>query len=242
MEEENECPDCPQLPGWLATFADLMSLLMCFFVLLLSFSEMDVQKYKRVAGSLKFAFGVQREVNVKDNKTRSLGEGKSSEDSNQRMPKSKDSIVKPLISEGMIKARLAELAENKAQQVKRALKKEIESGLLEVVREGDKVIIRMRERGFFQTGRANIATATESVLQKVADALSDISGDLVISGHTDNVPIANDEFRSNWELSSTRAANVVHFMRDRGGVPAERLEIRAHATGRDSCTEHNKFE
>ncbi len=52
--------------GWLATFADLMSLLMCFFVLLLSFSEMDVLKYKQIAGSMKEAFGVQNEVKVKD--------------------------------------------------------------------------------------------------------------------------------------------------------------------------------
>ena len=52
--------------GWLATFADLMSLLMCFFVLLLSFSEMDLAKYKQVAGSMKDAFGVQNEVRAKD--------------------------------------------------------------------------------------------------------------------------------------------------------------------------------
>ena len=50
----------------MATFADLMSLLMCFFVLLLSFSEMDVQKYKQIAGSMKDAFGVQNEIKVKD--------------------------------------------------------------------------------------------------------------------------------------------------------------------------------
>jgi len=50
MEEEQECPPCPAIPGWLATFADLMSLLMCFFVLLLSFSEMDAMKFKRLAG------------------------------------------------------------------------------------------------------------------------------------------------------------------------------------------------
>lgn len=49
-------------PAWMATFADLMSLLMCFFVLLLSFSEMDVEKYKQIAGSMKFAFGVQNDV------------------------------------------------------------------------------------------------------------------------------------------------------------------------------------
>ena len=54
------------LPGWVMTFADLMSLLMCFFVLLLAFSEMDVSKYKEMAGSMKNAFGVQREVKVKE--------------------------------------------------------------------------------------------------------------------------------------------------------------------------------
>ena len=62
-EEECDCPKCEEgLPPWLATFADLMSLLMCFFVLLLSFAEMDILKFKQVAGSLKLAFGVQRDV------------------------------------------------------------------------------------------------------------------------------------------------------------------------------------
>lgn len=66
-EEEQDCPECPVgLPAWLATFADLMSLLMCFFVLLLSFSEMDVLKFKRLAGSMREAFGVQNQVKVND--------------------------------------------------------------------------------------------------------------------------------------------------------------------------------
>ncbi|OOE96125.1 flagellar motor protein MotB [Salinivibrio sp. IB643] len=64
-EEECKCPP-PGLPPWMATFADLMSLLMCFFVLLLSFSEMDVLKFKQIAGSMKFAFGVQNVLEVKD--------------------------------------------------------------------------------------------------------------------------------------------------------------------------------
>ncbi|QYJ74232.1 MULTISPECIES: flagellar motor protein MotB [Shewanella] len=59
------CPP-PGAPLWLATFADLMSLLMCFFVLLLAFSEMDVMKFKQIAGSMKYAFGVQNKVEVKD--------------------------------------------------------------------------------------------------------------------------------------------------------------------------------
>ena len=66
-EEELECPDCPEgLPAWLATFGDLMSLLMCFFVLLLSFAEMDALKFKRLAGELRMAFGVQTVINADD--------------------------------------------------------------------------------------------------------------------------------------------------------------------------------
>lgn len=66
MEEEaKKCPP-PGLPLWMGTFSDLMTLLMCFFVLLLSFSEMDVLKFRQIAGSMKFAFGVQNQLEVKD--------------------------------------------------------------------------------------------------------------------------------------------------------------------------------
>ena len=67
-EECPKCPDCPPegLPAWMGTFADLMSLLMCFFVLLLAMSEMDVLKFKQIAGSMKYAFGVQNKIKVKD--------------------------------------------------------------------------------------------------------------------------------------------------------------------------------
>ncbi|MCK8103468.1 MULTISPECIES: flagellar motor protein MotB [Pseudoalteromonas] len=64
-DEECKCPP-PGLPAWMGTFADLMSLLMCFFVLLLAFSEMDILKFKQIAGSMKFAFGVQNKIEVKD--------------------------------------------------------------------------------------------------------------------------------------------------------------------------------
>ncbi|WP_423185821.1 flagellar motor protein MotB [Alishewanella sp. d11] len=65
MEEECKCPP-PGLPAYMGTFADLMALLMCFFVLLLAFSEMDVLKFKQIAGSMKFAFGVQNKIEVDD--------------------------------------------------------------------------------------------------------------------------------------------------------------------------------
>nr|WP_086939010.1 flagellar motor protein MotB [Thaumasiovibrio occultus] len=64
--EKEKCKCQPGAPGWMATFADLVTLLMCFFVLLLSFSEMDVLKFKQIAGSMKYAFGVQNQLDVRD--------------------------------------------------------------------------------------------------------------------------------------------------------------------------------
>ncbi|MFT7129910.1 MAG: chemotaxis protein MotB, partial [Gammaproteobacteria bacterium] len=68
IDEAADCPACPPpgAPGWMGTFADLMSLLMCFFVLLLSFAEMDAMKFKRLAGSMAQAFGVQNKLDLKD--------------------------------------------------------------------------------------------------------------------------------------------------------------------------------
>jgi len=62
--EDDEIEQAKGLPGWMATFADMMALLMCFFVLLLSYSEMDAQKFKRIAGAMKNAFGVQNQINL----------------------------------------------------------------------------------------------------------------------------------------------------------------------------------
>ena len=65
-QEEEECPKCPPAgaPAWMATFADMATLLMAFFVLILSFAEFNVPKFKQISGSLKNAFGIQRVVPV----------------------------------------------------------------------------------------------------------------------------------------------------------------------------------
>lgn len=67
-QTQKKCPRCPPkgLAPWMATFADLMALLLCFFVLLLAFSEMDVLKFKQIAGSMQYAFGVQNRIEVED--------------------------------------------------------------------------------------------------------------------------------------------------------------------------------
>lgn len=263
MDDEQECPECEAMAGWVMTFADLMSLLMCFFVLLLAFSEMDVLKYKQVAGSMKFAFGVQREIKADDipkgtsiiaqefspgepkptpvNQVRQIttDEYKQNLDFSDTKEKHNQSSADTTLDQA--KRKLEDEAEKKAEEVRKALKKEIEEGIVEVIKDRDQVVIRIREKGSFDSGKAIIQPGFYPVMQRVAKALNSVSGKIIVAGHTDNVPIRTLQFPSNWVLSAARAANVVHFMTVRGGVEPERMEIRAHADV-SPVTENDSFE
>ncbi|MDJ0652733.1 MAG: MotB family protein [Xanthomonadales bacterium] len=245
-------------PAWMATFADLMSLLMCFFVLLLSFSEIEAKKYKQVAGSMEKAFGVQREV-----KTMEIPKGTSiiatefspgkptrqvvnlsmqQETTNQYKQNLDftDSGMKGMESDGGAAALVdseSEQAETveinqevlyAAQLLAQALGQEIDSGMIEVVSLPDRVLLRVRERGSFESGSATIRQSFYPILARLTQTLNKTSGDIVVEGHTDNVPISTYQYPSNWELSAARAAAFVHFMTKQGETAPERLEIRAH--------------
>ncbi len=251
MDDEQDCPECEAMAGWVMTFADLMSLLMCFFVLLLAFSEMDIQKYKQVAGSMKFAFGVQREIKADEipkgtsviaqefspgepkptpiNQVRQIttDEFKQNLDFSDTDQKHNQSQADTTLEQAQRK--LEEEAQIKAEEVRKALQKEIEEGIVEVLAKKDLVIIRINERGSFTSGRADIQPGFVPVMQRVSRALNDVEGKIIVAGHTDDRPIRTLQFPSNWVLSAARAANVVHFMTTRGGVAAARMEIRAHA-------------
>ena len=67
------------------------------------------------------------------------------------------------------------------------------------------------------------------MIERVSETLNKIDGNIIVAGHTDNVPISNYEYRSNWELSAARAANVVHYLITKGKVDSGRIQIRAHA-------------
>ncbi len=219
-------------PAWVMTFADLMSLLMCFFVLLLSFSEMDAAKYKEVAGSMKWAFGVQRKVVVDDRLkgtsliAREFTPGKPT-------PTPMNVIHQQTTNErGVIRdveRTEKDSAKHQAEELKKAFKEEIKKGLLEIERVDNIVAIRIRESGSFASGKAKIQKSFSPVLSKLGKTLNKSDDALLVSGHTDNVPISTAQYASNWMLSSARAANVVQFLHERSGVEAGRLEIRAHA-------------
>lgn len=227
-------------PAWVITFADLMSLLMCFFVLMLSFSEMDVQKYKLIAGSMKMAFGVQRDVKVEQIPkgttiiSREFSAGKPSptiidELRQQTTDETKhnldftDSYYK---GKGEGEAR-DEGADNvQAIRIKQLLQEEIQQGLLDVESAASKTIIRIQEKGSFPSGSAELIRPFASVMKKISDILATSVGRIVIAGHTDNLPIATARYRSNWELSAARSVTVLHHLLRFNGFDRRRFLIQ----------------
>jgi chemotaxis protein MotB len=247
----------------MGTFADLMSLLMCFFVLLLSFSEMDVLKFKQIAGSMKFAFGVQNKIEVKDipkgtsviamefrpgrpdptpiesiqqqtiDMTQQMLEfqagdedsagGRQKQRGEQRggqaqQTASESSSSAPQSSE---ESETAELMKKVAQQ----LQKEILDGSIEMESLGQQLTIRIRENGSFSAGSAFLQPQFQPVLRKIGGILAEVPGEIEISGHSDGQHIANELYRSNWDLSSQRAVAVAEAMRTAPGFDESRMSV-----------------
>ncbi len=254
MSKDCDCPPCDEgLPPWLATFADLMALLMCFFVLLLSFAEMDVLKFKQVAGAMKLAFGVQRIVKATEipKGTSAIAKQYSPGTPTEVTPleimreQTTDDTKTNLdytdstsrndggLSETEIDAIAQENAQREAQEELEELQDElavaIGDGLLEIEAFNDRVLIRIRERGSFGSGQAELKQGFLPILKLIAGVLNQRDGLFIIAGHTDDIPIETKRFRSNWDLSAARAASVVHFFIKEGDIDPERMEIRAMA-------------
>jgi len=261
-EEESKCECKAGLPAWLATFADLMSLLMCFFVLLLSFSEMDAQKFKRLAGSMANAFGVQNELKVDDPpkgtsiiaqefspgipEPTPINEIFQSTDDFTEMSLEVDCQMDYDIEQGEINTdagvktrikeeleQLIEQAEAKAQQeatdLARALQNQIIKGEVEVETRGRNIIIRIREKGAFKSGSAELADDYYDVLGEVREVLQDTEGTISVEGHTDDIPIRTSRFRSNFELSSSRAVSVATELMNGKELKRDRFEVKGLA-------------
>jgi len=233
MSEENECEECEEgQPEWLATFADLMSLLMCFFVLLLSFSEMDIQKYKQVAGSMKLAFGVQRTV-----KSDTIPRGTSVIKQEFTPGKPEPTVMKIINQqtdddtspEIRINAPIPERVTQLQELLEATLAEEIEAEILEVLVYEDGVMIRVREADAFPSGSARLQPGFIPVLDKLQSLFNEREGRIIVSGHTDNLPINTAAYPSNWVLSAARSASVVHYLADSSSTDPSRIEIRAFA-------------
>lgn len=238
--EEHDC-DCPPegLPAYMGTFADLMSLLMCFFVLLLSFAEMDALKYKMVVKSLDNAFGVQREVAANEipkgtsiiAQEFSPGEPRPTPLKQVRqdtIDETRDALKVKMDAEDVAKAQAKEIAEE-AEKFKEALEGEIAEGLIDVESELNRIVIRIREKGSFQSGDARLNKSFLPIIGKIHNVLLKTDGQIAVAGHTDDVPISTPRYRSNWELSTSRATSVVHELLRNGDIPPERFVLEGYA-------------
>ena len=243
MEEDAQKCKCPTgTPAWVMTFADLMSLLMCFFVLLLSFSEMDVLKFKQIAGSMEFAFGVQREI-----KTREIPKGTSvvakEFSPGKPVPTPLQVIRQQTTNETKKNLDFTDSTDKNEQgkqkkseeqldDIKKKLEKEIQKGQVEVIGQKGQIIIRIREHGSFESGQAKMNLSFSPVMRKISKAIINTPGQVIISGHTDNVPISTRQFNSNWELSSARAVSVLNELIRYEPIENERLSIQGYADTR----------
>jgi chemotaxis protein MotB len=212
-------------PRWVVTFGDLMSLLLCFFVLLLSFSEMDRQKYKMVAGSMAKAFGIQREIKANDS------------------PKGA-TIVSLSFDQDLVPQHKREeyIALQAMEALGEELKKALEGKLkgledkVEIEVNGNQTMIRLQGGATFDSGRARIKPSMVPILEEIGRRLKTTDGDIIIAGHTDNVPIYGGRFESNLKLSIGRAAEVAEFMIDQVGIPPERISTMGFGKYRPAYT------
>lgn len=248
-EEEARVP-----AAWITTFADLMSLLMCFFVLLLSFSEIDAMKFKQIAGSLQAAFGVQRDVPALDIP---MGTSPIFDNFSPAVPEPtpidqvRQQTTEELPQHDTLRAQLeAAIEQNVAleayEQVQTAsdlltelLEQEIVEGKVNIHNDRKRVIIRVEERGSFPSGSAEMTFDFETMLLGISDVLSRIPGEITVEGHTDDIPISTARFRSNWDLSAARASSVANALLQSGAVEATRLRVQGYADTRPRAS--NEF-
>jgi chemotaxis protein MotB len=194
--------------GWAIPYGDLVTLLLAFFVVMYSISQVNEGKYRVVSDSLNAAF--------------------------RGDPTSNSPVQVDLPAAAMVAAPIVQLPNDMqvmairqlAEQAEAALDPLIRQGLVDVSRGDGKLAIAIRSDILFASGSAALSEATQPVIRLLGDVLQDFAVDIKVEGHTDNVPVVAGQYPSNWELSAARAASVVHLL-IAGGVTPERLSAVA---------------
>jgi chemotaxis protein MotB len=207
--------------GWIVTFADLMSLLLTFFILLLSFSNMDLEKYQAMSQAMATSFGVSALTggdklggNIIFAEQPVLPTPAKTEDQIDLEKEFDDFDEIELLEEPkedsvdvqQIDPNIDKLTENLVA----ALESEILSNALSVSYDAEKVVVRFSDASTFTSGSEELMDDMLPIVEKIETVLSECQGDIIVSGYTDNLPVNSRKFRSNWDLSAARAVSVVH--------------------------------
>lgn len=210
-------------PRWMVTFSDLVTLILVFFILLFSMSQIDLEKFQAVVDSfnqrqiLDFPNAVPSE-----DLTEKTGESESTD--------KKDSSTKNEREEAANDQKMEDLGENELDGLGKLLK-EIQlylekNGLDDVVvanRNERGVVLVLQEQVLFETGEAQILESAHPFLDKVGSLLVAIPNLVKVEGHTDNRPIHTNRFPSNWELSTSRASSVIRYLITSNQINANRF-------------------
>ncbi len=214
-------------PAWMVTFADLMALLFALFVLLLSFAEVDSDSFRRNAGPMRDAFGFGDKV-LRTTSMPSVQIGEAGPGEAKSPPRS------PTVSTAEIVQfdRRMEAKRNFLWQFRRSMERELADARIILIDEGNRIIIRFPSTTSLLAGSDQLADGFAPTLTRIASILRATEGQILVSGHTDNVPISSPRFRSNWDLSSGRAVTVTHFLIQQAGVVSKRITVQGFADSR----------
>jgi chemotaxis protein MotB len=188
-------------PVWLVTFADLMALLFALFVLIISFSEIDSDSFRRNAGPLAEAFNRPPPIFTRSDKSASSASKpvqEKLEKKNEAQSENEASYLRT-VQRGKL-----------TEKVRAALAGELRSGIVQLEIKDRFIILRFPARTTFALGNSDLEGAIGGTLDRIADVLARTNGDIIVSGHSDNRPISTGRYRSNWDLSSARAVSVIH--------------------------------
>ena len=209
MSDEKKKPeeedDAPSSPAWMATFADMMTLLMCFFILILSFSSMELDKFKMAMGSLQGALGtlgVQKKL---------LPDQSWFSPNTQNTDQIKENSILDHI-----------------EKMRKQIKKEGLEDKISIEEEGGEVYIQMKDDMMFHSGKAELKPTYFNLLSLIAKTFLADAKQIRIEGHTDNIPIQTKEYQSNWELSIQRALNVVRYFVNHENIHPAKLIIAGY--------------
>ena len=185
-------------PDWMVTFADLMSLLLTFFVLLLSFANMEVVKFKSAVGSIQNALGLKSVFELSDT------------------PAGREILDHENPSEGAGEEGVQQQIVDELERILQQAGLE-DSGTAKVTKRG--VVLQLEGDLLFASGEAVISPSALPVLDALSAYVGGQSRFVDVIGHTDDVPIATAVYPSNWELSAARAGQAVRYLSEKGVRP-----------------------
>lgn len=205
---------------WLVSYADFITLLFAFFVVMFAVSQVDAKKLGRFTQSVQRATSAGIFEHGGGASPISTGAG-----AGRRVLVTEQSKAG---AEAKGRASLEVLKE----RLTKSLSAAIDSHRIEIVQSGEGLVVRLRDGAFFDSASAEIRPELLTDLSRVGLALGETSHAIRIEGHTDSLPIRNAVYRSNWELSAARAASVLSYLVDSANVAEGRLSVSGYASQR----------